>query len=355
MDSSTDPAFSNSLLVRSKLREEFNISNGCIIDRNGRSWVLWSTSDLYAWWHSFEDQCQTPLGRKLMNACADQEEFLLRNDAVLPTGWFRKAPRQQRRIDERWEVYGWGHFNLKNQTAQSMVYAPMLAGLALATNELLLEKRQKLEWHQISTNTVRFEVQPDATTLPHAPTPPQLPWSAELGPGFEPPAVFDDLMLGADGLLNNGESVCLFPIDAFSRLFSTCKAYSNAVSQERKSAWSTSGLNDGERSVFLMVVASMSSLVNRGERPIYIENTSSWGSLIEHYLAPFGWGKPVEIAALDSAHGVRFRLASGPTLPFLAGWLVAMWERGHGKSSKFILTPKAEEWVLEVDSRLAYN
>jgi hypothetical protein len=104
-----------------------------------------------------------------------------------------------------------------------------------------------------------------------------------------------------------------------------------------------------------MVVASMSSLVNRGERPIYIENISSWRSLIEHYLASFGWGEPVEISNLDSEHGVRFRLASGPTFPFLTGWLVAMWERGHGKSSKFMLTPNDQEWVLEVDSRLAYN
>ena len=355
MDSSTDQAALKSLRVRSKLREEFKISNGCIIDKNGRNWVLWSTSDLYAWWHSFEDQCQTPLGRKLMNACADQEEFLLRTDGILPTGWFRKATRQQRCIEDRWSVYGWGHFDLKNQTAQSMMYAPMLAGLALATNELLLDKRQKLEWHQISTNTVRFEIQSDSTTLPHAPVPPRLPWSAEMGLGFEPPGVLDDLVAGDDGLLNNGESVCLFPVDAFSRLFSSCKAYPNAVSQERKSAWSTSGFNEGERSVFLMVVASMSSLVNRGERPIYIENISSWRSLIEHYLAPFGWGEPVEISTLDSEHGVRFRLASGATFPFLAGWLVAMWERGHGKSSKFMLTPNDQEWVLEVDSRLAYN
>jgi hypothetical protein len=355
MDPSNDSADSKSLLVRSKLREEFKISHGCIIDRNGRSWVLWSTSDLYAWWHSFEDQCHTPLGRKLMNACADQEEFLLHTDELLPSGWFRKATRQQKCIEDRWGVYGWGNFDLKNQTAQSMMYAPMLAGLALATYELLSDKRKKLEWHQISTNTVRFELQPDSTTLPHAPLPPQLPWSAEMRLGFEPPVVFDDLVVGVDGLLKNGESVCLFPMDAFSRLFYTCKAYPNTVSQERKSAWSTSGFNEGERSVFLMVVASMASLVNRGERPIYIENMSSWDSLIEHYLAPFGWGEPVEISTLDSEHGVRFRLASGPSLPFLAGWLVAMWERGHGKPSKFILTPNAREWVLEVDSRLAYN
>ena len=31
-----------------------------------------------------------------MNACADQEEFLLRNDAVLPTGWENSIIAQQK-------------------------------------------------------------------------------------------------------------------------------------------------------------------------------------------------------------------------------------------------------------------
>lgn len=341
--------------VLNELRAEFSRTHGTIVDGAVRQWILWNTTDLYAWWHSFEDQCQTPLGRKLMNACADQEEYMLKTDNLLPNGWFRRAKRQQDHLDHRWKKYGWGRYSVAQQTAQSLVFAPMVSGIALATNELLHDRRQKIEWHQLSQNTIRFELKPDANVLPTAPPPPSLAWSRPAEVGFSSPPIFDELAHEGAGLTIGGETVCLFPADAFTRLFHTCRAYPNSVSQERKDAWQTPDLDDGERSVLLMVVASMASLVNNGERPIYIESQASWDPLIQHYLAANGWGQPSSVEALGSKHGVRFTLPAGSTFPFLVGWLVAMWERGHGKASKFTLVSKEDCWRLEVDSRLAYN
>ena len=341
--------------VLNELRVEFSCTHGTIVDGAVRQWILWNTTDLYAWWHSFEDQCQTPLGRKLMNACADQEEYMLKTDNLLPNGWFRRAKRQQDHLDHRWKKYGWGRYSVAQQTAQSLVFAPMVSGIALATNELLHDRRQKIEWHQLSQNTIRFELKPDANVLPTAPPPPSLAWSRPAEVGFSSPPIFDELAHEGAGLTIGGETVCLFPADAFTRLFHTCRAYPNSVSQERKDAWQTPDLDDGERSVLLMVVASMASLVNNGERPIYIESQASWDPLIQHYLAANGWGQPSSVEALGSKHGVRFTLPAGSTFPFLVGWLVAMWERGHGKASKFTLVSKEDCWRLEVDSRLAYN
>lgn len=341
--------------VLNQLRAEFSCTHGTIVDGAVRQWILWNTTDLYAWWHSFEDQCQTPLGRKLMNACADQEEYMLKTDNLLPNGWFRRAKRQQDHLDHRWKKYGWGRYSVAQQTAQSLVFAPMVSGIALATNELLHDRRQKIEWHQLSQNTIRFELKPDANVLPTAPPPPSLAWSRPAEVGFSSPPIFDELAHEGAGLTIGGETVCLFPADAFTRLFHTCRAYPNSVSQERKDAWQTPDLDDGERSVLLMVVASMASLVNNGERPIYIESQASWDPLIQHYLAANGWGQPSSVEALGSKHGVRFTLPAGSTFPFLVGWLVAMWERGHGKASKFTLVSKEDCWRLEVDSRLAYN
>ena len=341
--------------VLNQLRAEFSCTHGAIVDGAVRQWILWNTTDLYAWWHSFEDQCQTPLGRKLMNACADQEEYMLKTDNLLPNGWFRRAKRQQDHLDHRWKKYGWGRYSVAQQTAQSLVFAPMVSGIALATNELLHDRRKKIEWHQLSQNTIRFELKPDANVLPTAPPPPSLAWSRPAEVGFSSPPIFDELAHEGAGLTIGGETVCLFPADAFTRLFHTCRAYPNSVSQERKDAWQTPDLDDGERSVLLMVVASMASLVNNGERPIYIESQASWDPLIQHYLAANGWGQPSSVEALGSKHGVRFTLPAGSTFPFLVGWLVAMWERGHGKASKFTLVSKEDCWRLEVDSRLAYN
>ena len=341
--------------VLNELRTEFSCTHGTIVDGAVRQWILWNTTDLYAWWHSFEDQCQTPLGRKLMNACADQEEYMLKTDNLLPKGWFRRAKRQQDHLDHRWKKYGWGHYSVAQQTAQSLVFAPIVSGIALATNEILLDRRQKIEWHQLSQNTIRFELKPDANVLPTAPPPPSLAWSRPAEVGFSTPPIFDELAHEGTGLSIGGETVCLLPADAFSRLFHTCRAYPNSVSQERNDAWQTPGMGDGERSVLLMIVASMASLVNNGERPIYIESQASWDPLIQHYLAANGWGQPSSVEALGSKYGVLFTLRAASTFPFLVGWLVAMWERGHGKASKFTLVSGEDCWRLEVDSRLAYN
>jgi hypothetical protein len=114
------------------LDSEFASVDGCIMDSTGRPWILWKTTDLYAWWRAFEASSRTPLGRKFMNACADQEEYFLTQRAVLDVGWFRRSKRQQEAIDSRWNMYGWGTFNVTGESAQTLLFAPVAAGFALA-------------------------------------------------------------------------------------------------------------------------------------------------------------------------------------------------------------------------------
>ena len=336
------------------LRDEFHMVNGRILDAYGRSWVVWKTTDLYAWWHAFEATCQTPLGRKLMNACADHEEYLLRLSGALSRGRFLKKRRQKSMIDGRWKRYGWGVVDLKLQTANSLVFAPIISGFALATKEQISGQRYKMEWRQTGQRLIQFDWTEDASTLPPAPEVPSLPWGSIHTLALDQVDLFSDLTWSNEGWTISGESVCLLPMDAFSRLFHTCRAYQHSLTSERVAAWSTPDFTSGDRTVFLMISASMSHLVNGSEQPIYIENTATWSSLANHYLKPSGWGTPISIDSMDSEHGVRFELEDSPVLPFLTGWLVAMWERGHGRTSKFNLTKSTDSWVLEVDSRLDY-
>ena len=336
------------------LTGEFHMANGQILDGYGGSWIVWKTTDLYAWWHAFEATCQTPLGRKLMNACADQEEFLLRRSGFLLGGRFLKKRRQSGIIDARWKRYGWGAIDSNHQTANSLLFGPIVAGFALATKEQINTQRYKLEWRQTGQRLIQFDWTQDASTLPPAPEVPSLPWGSTPKLGLEQVDVFSDFTWANQGWSISGESVCLLPMDAFSRLFHTCRAYQHSLTTEQVDAWSTPDITSGSRTVFLMISASMSHLVNGSEQPIYIENIASWASLANHYLKPFGWGAPISIESLGTDHGVRFELEDSPVLPFLTGWLVAMWERGHGRTSKFKLTKSSDTWVLEVDSRLNY-
>jgi len=337
------------------LMGSFTHIDGHIVDEHTDPWVLWHTTDLYAWWHSFEDQCQTPLGRKLMNAFADQEEYLLNRNATLSTGWFSKKRRQQEAIQRRWSTYGWGQFDVSKNSASTLLFAPIAAGLALATTEGVNGQRNKVEWTQLNQRLIQFDFSPSDTRLPPAPHPPKMPWTSPFDHGLQPPHVFSELLHNGTELSLEGEVVCMLPLGAFTRLFHTCRAYPNALAQEHQNSWQTPGLQAGDRSVLLMVVSSMSGLLDRGERPIYLENHGSWNPLIEHYLIQFGWGAPTSIEPMDSEHGVRFFLSPTATFPFLVGWLVAMWERGHGIPSKFRLEKEGENWVLEIDSRHAYN
>ena len=337
------------------LNSEFTSTDGCIMDSTGRPWILWKTTDLYAWWHAFEASSRTPLGRKFMNACADQEEYFLRHKSMLDVGWFRRSKRQQDVIQRRWNTYGWGSFNVVKESAQTLLFAPVAAGFALASKEQLAGQRFKSEWQQLGQKTIQFEWTPDPANLPPAPELPVLPWGAFSSLAMDSVAILSELEWLNGGWALAGESVTFLPMDAFTRLFHTCRAYQHTLDSEHINAWLTPQLTDGDRSVFLMIAASMAGLVQSSERPIYIEGTSSWSTLTGHYLAPYGWGRPVNVESLESPHGVRFKLIDSPMLPFLVGWLVAMWERGHGRSSKFSLERLDAFWLLEVDSRLEYN
>lgn len=337
------------------LNSEFSSIDGHIMDSNGRPWIIWKTTDLYAWWHAFEANSNTPLGRKLMNACADQEEHLLNQNSLLDVGWFRRSKRLQNAIEHRWNMHGWGSFNLVKESAQTLLFAPVAAGFALATKEQLAQQRFKSEWQQLGQKSIQFDWTADSANIPAAPEPPSLPWGQSTALAMDTVSILSELEWLNGGWALSGESVTFLPMDAFTRLFHTCRAYQHTLDTEHTNAWVTPQLTDGDRSVFLMIAASMSELVQSSERPIYIEDVSSWSALSDHYLAPFGWGEPMDVESLESSHGVRFKLIDSPMIPFLVGWLVAMWERGHGRSSKFSFEKSDTFWLLEVDSRLDYN
>lgn len=337
------------------LNSEFASVDGCIMDSNGRPWILWKTTDLYAWWRAFEASSKTPLGRKLMNACADQEEYFLGHRAMFDVGWFRRSKRQQEAINRRWNIHGWGSFNVAKESAQTLLFAPVAAGFALAIKEHLAQQRYKSEWQQIGQKTIQFEWTDDSANLPPAPEPPALPWGSFSSLAMDSVSILAELEWLNGGWALAGESVTFLPMDAFTRLFHTCRAYEHTLESEHTNAWVTPQLTEGDRSVFLMVAASMLGLIQSSERPIYIDGISSWSALSGHYLAPYGWGQPMSVESLESPHGVRFKLIDSSMLPFLVGWLVAMWERGHGRSAKVSLEKLDDFWLLDVDSRLEYN
>jgi hypothetical protein len=338
-----------------RLFEEFTSQEGQIFDNEGRQWILWKTTDLYAWWHAFEMKSETPLGRKLMNACADEEEHLLARSDILSIGKFRRRTRQKKVLASRWEQFGWGSLDVEGNAAETILHAPIAAGFALAAKELISSSRQKMEWNQVGQRSLQFRWTEDNAELPPASTPPELAWGSHGQIGFGTAPVLSELEWMNSGWSLGGEPFCFLPMGLFTRLLHTCRAYKHTLDRETTQAWKLEDMSESDGSVFLMVTSSMNALLAGTERPIYIENHSNWDALIRHYLAPFGWGVPVEIHALESLHGIRFILPNVSSLPFLTGWLVAMWERAHGNTSKFLLNREGKNWCLVIDSRHEYR
>ena len=54
--------------------------NGHIFDSDGNHLLLWKAMEFESWWIHFEKIIGVPMGRKLVNAATDEEEFHIMNN-----------------------------------------------------------------------------------------------------------------------------------------------------------------------------------------------------------------------------------------------------------------------------------
>ena len=101
------PAFEDSSTALpswlSSIRDDFHcVSDGSVRDSTGQAWMIWNIVDFHRWWHALETNAGVPLGRKLMHAAADQEEYSFNQSSFLETGWFMKKKRLMTSLSHRW-------------------------------------------------------------------------------------------------------------------------------------------------------------------------------------------------------------------------------------------------------------
>ncbi len=354
IDEESSPSSSN---LFSLINEDFKcFSDGSVRDSHGHFHTVWKIIDFQRWWLSFESHAGIPLGRKLMNAATDEEEYFLNESSLLDIGWFMKKRRIESIVHRRWKTKGWGLYSHIHNTVFSHLLAPLCSGFALATLEMIKSQRFKVQWRQVSNVQIQLETDDDNRSLSLAPAPPNFYWQT-LSSNFEP--IYEsglslDLHASEYGWSHSGEQSFLLPVGVLQRLFESVNMQGLQIVKEAESWEFPDDFKPSDALLIRLSSLAMNDMVSLSERPIYIQDLASWGQLVEAHLKPFGLGSFVEVRSLDEQGGVEFELTPSSLLPHTIGILIAFWQRGIGRKAKIKVMLKNENWVFQVTSFLAY-
>ncbi len=345
--------------ILASLEQEFTcMSDGSIRDSLGHFYSVWRVTDFHRWWLAFESHSGIPLGRKLMNAATDHEEYFLNKSALLDIGWLLKKKRVKSILDQRWKQMGWGQFFHSNQTVFSHVLAPLCSGFALANLEIIKSQRLKVQWRQISNVQIQLDTDPDIRSISPAPQPPVFDWDSDTAnQSFKHGHSLSlDLRASEHGWSHSGEQCFFLPVGVLSRLFESVNMQGLQLPPELLQQWEFSEQFNSSQVVSLILASlAMNDVVSQSERPIYIQDLNSWSQLVEAYLKPLGFGSFESIHALDDQGGVEFELHPSPLIPITIGFLVAFWQRGIGRKAKVKMVIKNGNWSFQITSFLAYT
>ena len=350
---------SKSISLLTLVQAQFHCANdGTIHDSSGQSMMIWNLVDFHRWWHAFETNAAVPLGRKLMHAAADQEEYSLNQSGLLQNGWFRREKKSVSSLTSRWSLMGWGGYDFETSRILSHLLAPVCSGFALAAVESITDERKKLQWHQVSNVQIQLEMEKDSRSISLAPPPAQFHWDSDsTTPSFlDGKAVQLDLQCVEHGWTHSGERTCILPLGIFQRLFQSVKMQGLVLRPELLAAWELpEEIPLSDWIPFILTSLAVDEMVSLSELPIYIQDLGSWDQLSEFYLMPNGLGTFSRMTALDEQGGIEFELSSSSILPFTVAYLMAFWQRGIGRKVKVKLEQKGVNWVLQLTSLRSYS
>jgi hypothetical protein len=348
-----------SITLLASIQDRFHcMDDGTIRDSAGQGWIVWNIVDFHRWWHAFETNAAVPLGRKLMHASADQEEYALDQSGFLKTSWFMRKKRLISSLESRWSEMGWGVYDFGSPSVISNLLAPVCSGFALAAVEGMTGGRKKIQWHQVSNVMIQLDMEIDNRSISLAPPPPLFLWDSDsmLSSFAEGDAVQLDLQSVEHGWTHSGERTCFLPSGLFQRLFQYVKLQGLVLSPEVLAAWDLpEGPTASDWIPFILTSLAVHEMISQSDLPIYIQDLESWNQLNEAYLIPKGLGSFSRLTALDEQGGVEFELYPTSVFPFTVAYLVAYWQRGIGRKAKVKLEQKSGNWILQLTSLRSYS
>ena len=330
--------------------------NGHIFDSDGNHLLLWKAMEFESWWIHFEKIIGIPMGRKMVNAATDEEEFHIMNNNLFEVGRFFKKSRKKSIIASRWLQYGWGELQIDDEQILTPTIAPFTVGVALAAIEYYRGSRFKTSWTQPNSELIILNLKEDSRDISPSKKVTEFSWTKDCDSNYSSHLEVGDFQVVRKngGWDYEGERMVFIPANILTRLLYNTQSRTLAIGDELYQSVNFVGLTDAEKSTFLCTALSMANVIEKSERPIYILSDSEWIDKCQHLLGKFGFICPTEVSSLDENGGVEFSFNHSPTLPFSIGALMAFWQRAHGRIAKMHINLSGKQCVVKISSKLEY-
>lgn len=306
-------------------------NSGLLIDDSGSVVLLISVNEFHDWWNYLESSFESPIGRKLIYAASDDEEyFLANNPSYKIPKWFGKNKIIQS-MKVRWTSMGWGIHLPGIRRIQSPCHDSLSAGLGLAHHEHVDQQRYRMEWRQVHSDLVELDFTKRMEDIPTAPTVTSPEWVVPIGLAdihtkpheheFEPRSF---------GFFWGQQRSIFLPTSILHRLFESIMGRPFNSERRPREGLHVTGISENPTMLFKTLIESSSAMFDASDYSIFIQNQDDWESHLQHNIRSRGFGDvSVEDFAMDESPTVRMTIRS-PVPTFAIGLMVGMWERAHG-------------------------
>ena len=339
----------------SKLSNQFNKhfsggNSGNIVDIYGNSWYVSQENDFSKFLSLLESNMGIPLGRVFHNSAADSFEIILDSLNSVNFGLFPKRNRQ-RYILTMWEIFGWGSFDIKNNTIHSHVNSTIITGFYLATVEFQNQSRYKIQWRQLTDTLIACELEQLDRALSMPVSLPDMPWANGIMQTIEA----NELLIERKeiGWSIDGKQSCVLPCDLINRIIFNAGGYVDNVNKSLDNYWLLDGISQKITSSTKALLQTCKELFLATDVYVFLNETNNWNAIIQTHLEPFGLGLVRHESSTRTTD--EFVVELTPNAILAIGKITGLWERASGKQSVCSVELTNTDFRVSIESRLEYN
>lgn len=324
--------------------------NDKIVDSEGNMWYLSQDRELANFVALFEANIGLPMGRVFHNSAADSLELILQPFGSKKFGFFAQRNRLKY-LQSLWEVFGWGDFNIKQNSITTEVFPAVISGFYLSAHEQYYSKRTKIQWRQLQENLIKCEVKDLETSLTQPPPLPNMPWATtELhnNSGYARKIERRAIGWGMDGKISY-----VLPCDLINRIIYNAGGYTETYNKSLGQYWRLNGIDKRYVTSIVCILQSLKELFMTSDVYVFISETNNWNKIIDSHLKPTGLGSIKHVNSSSKVDDFSVEINQSAILTI--GKLAGIWERANGKQSICSVDLTGTEFKVRFESLLSYN
>ena len=305
-------------------------TGGRILDPFGHELLLFGVQEFNDWWNQFESFFASPIGRKLIYAATDEEEYSLgKHPYIQPKKWFSKK-KSYSALLQRWRAMGWGVYDLESDSILSPAHPTLTVGFALAAKEHFVQKRFRLEWDQRSSDYISIDFSEKNEPMSDVHQAPLLNWGEETTLSHGKEELNHEIQLRSFGFFIGQQRGLFVPSQVLNRLYFGLQGRPLRDARSVQQDMEVEGLEQSIMPLFQASVAASKFMFESSNYGLFVQQESDWNDHVELRLSQRGFGVLSEQGcSLSSTNSLEATLHS-PHPGYSLGLIWGMWERAHG-------------------------